>query len=301
MSVSATPRQQRVREIDFRRPSKFSRDQVRRIEIAHETFAQTASSRLSAELRAEFHVGDATTDQLPYSVFMFEEAPDQPLIAVLDADPIDTQVALILDFKLVACLASRLLGGPVDAGDGETTALTSVELVVARRAIEAFVDVLSTTWNDLAGVTFTLSGTATSAMSAQLVPPSEPTLLLHVPTKLGDLESTITLVLPHRSLQPIADKLEHGAYGPDAIDASGAEMQDAVRGVDVELRAEVASVDIPLAEVLCMSEGDVIRLKRPAKEGIVLHVDEVPAYVAQPGRNGNLRAIQIREPWTRQP
>jgi flagellar motor switch protein FliM len=44
--------------------------------------------------------------------------------------------------------------------------------------------------------------------------------------------------------------------------------------------------------------GDVIRLRRPAAQGIVVHVDEVPAYVARPGRNGNVRAVQIEEPWS---
>ena len=61
-------RKNRVREIDFRRPSKFNREQVRRLEHSHDTFCQSASSRLSAELRTELQLGVLGTDQLPYSV-----------------------------------------------------------------------------------------------------------------------------------------------------------------------------------------------------------------------------------------
>ena len=300
MSVSTT-RQQRIREIDFRRPAKFTRDQVRRVEVAHEAFSQAATSRLSAELRAEFRLGDASPDQLPYSVFLHEEAPQQALFAILDVEPIDTQVALIFDLKLAVSFASRLLGGPLDAPEGEC-GLTAVEGVVARRAIEALIDTLSNTWQDLAGITFSLAYTTTSVMSVQLVPPSEPTLFLRMPTTLGPLESEVTLVLPHRSIEPVAEKLEHGHYGPEAGDGhSREEMQSAVRTVDVELRAEVAAIDVPVADVLKLTPGDVVRLKRPVSRGIVVHVDEVPAYVAQPGRNGNVRAVQIEEPWTPSP
>ena len=69
-------RHPRVREIDFRRPSKFNREQVRRIEVAHENFCQSASSRMSAELRTELQLGVLNTDQLPYGVVMAEEVKD---------------------------------------------------------------------------------------------------------------------------------------------------------------------------------------------------------------------------------
>jgi flagellar motor switch protein FliM len=105
-----TPRQSRVREIDFRRPSKFNREVVRRLEHSHDTFCQSASSRLSAELRTEFHVGVLGTDQLPYSVVMGEEVPRQAFITILKIEPLDTELALVMDMPLAQCLVARLLG-----------------------------------------------------------------------------------------------------------------------------------------------------------------------------------------------
>ena len=56
--------------------------------------------------------------------------------------------------------------------------------------------------------------------------------------------------------------------------------------------------DVPAEEELHqMREGDVVRLRRPASKGVVLYAGEVPAHVADPGRNGNFRAVQIRQPW----
>ena len=54
-----------------------------------------------------------------------------------------------------------------------------------------------------------------------------------------------------------------------------------------------------VSEVLALAVGDVIRLRRPADKGMILYAGDVPAYVATPGRNGNVRAVQVRGHWER--
>jgi len=290
-------RHPRVREIDFRRPSKFNREQVRRIEVAHENFCQSASSRMSAELRTELQLGVLNTDQLPYGVVMAEEVPRQALVNLLRIQPLDTEVALIMDLPFALALVARLLGGH-GGPSGQPTSLTDVELTVAHRAVTSFVDSLSSTWHDLADVNLTLDGHAISPMSVQIVSPSEPTLLLNLSAQIDGLMSILTLVIPHSAVERIMSKLEQGHYGPAQIDEkSAADMHDAVGDVDMELRAEVAAIELPMADVLAMRPGDVVRLRRPASKGVVLYAGDVPAHVGDAGRNGNARAVQIRQPW----
>jgi flagellar motor switch protein FliM len=290
-------RHPRVREIDFRRPSKFNREQVRRIEVAHENFCQSASNRMSAELRTELQLGVLNTDQLPYGVVMAEEVPRQALVNLLRIEPLDTEIALIMDLPLALALVARLLGGH-GGPSGQPTSLTDVETTVAMRAVRSFVDALSSTWHDLADVTLEQSGHAISPMSVQIVSPSEPTLLLNLSAMIDGLMSIMTLVIPHSAVEKIMSKLEQGHYGPALIDdKSAADMHSAVGDVDMDLRAEVGAIDIPLADVLRMKTGDVVRLRRPAAKGIVLYAGDVPAHVGDAGRNGNARAVQIRQPW----
>src|SRR5947207_14472326 len=115
-------RQSRVREIDFRRPSKFNREQVRRLEHSHDTFCQSASSRLSAELRTELQLGVLGTDQLPYSVVMAEEVPRQSFITIIKIEQLDTEIALVMDMPLAQCFVGRLLGGGANASTGSHSA-----------------------------------------------------------------------------------------------------------------------------------------------------------------------------------
>lgn len=295
-----SPRQARVQEIDFRRPTKFARDLVRRLEHAHESFCRTASSALSAELRAGFELSVAGTEQLPYGTAMAETHPDS-LLAVLDVAPLESEVALIVEMPLALRLVDRLLGGGGKPREGTADTLTDLEIVILRRAITSIVEPLSATWLDLADVHFSIGSMQTSPMTFQLVPPSEPVLMLHIEARLDGLVSPLVLCIPYRSVAPIVEKLEHRHYeGHDVVDPTAAgKVLEAISAVDVGLRAEAGSKDMKVSEVLQIKVGDVIRLRRPADKGVIVYAGDVPTYVAQPGRNGNKRALKITGRWER--
>jgi flagellar motor switch protein FliM len=289
-----------VREIDFRRPSKFNREQVRRIEVAHENFCQSTGSRLGAELRTEFHVELVGTDQLPYSVAMGQLAA-QALAIELRLEELRTDVVFVLDLPLVRAMVARLLGG--SAGKAKPIArssLTEIEIAVLRRIVNSMVRSLSAAWQDLAGVALSVRSVATSPMTVQIASPSEPTLLLDFSGKLDGTTAAITLVVPHASVEGIMDRFALGHYGAAEVDEQArASMHAAVGRVELEARAEVGAVGLPLERVLGLEPGDVISLKRPASRGIVLAIEDRRAFVATPGRNGNLRAVQVQGHWSK--
>jgi flagellar motor switch protein FliM len=293
------PRQARVQEIDFRRPTKFPRDLVRRLEHAHESFCRTASSGLSAELRASLELTVAGSEQLPYGTAMVQTDQDA-LLAVLNVNPLDTEIAMLIEMPLALRLVDRLLGGGGKPRDVVADSLTDLEVVIVRRALQSLVTPLSATWLDLAEVSFAIASMQTSPMTFQLVPPSEPVLMLHLEARLDGLVSPIVLCMPYRSVEPIVERLEHRHYGGNVDDPGAAgKVKAAISGIDVELRVEAGAVDMKVSELLGLAVGDVIRLRRPADKGMVVYAGDQPTYVGTPGRNGNLRAVQVRGAWER--
>jgi flagellar motor switch protein FliM len=293
------PRQARVQEIDFRRPTKFPRDLVRRLEHAHESFCRTASSGLSAELRASLELAVAGSEQLPYGTAMAGTDQDA-LLAVLNVKPLETEVAMLIEMPLALRLVDRLLGGGGKPRDVISDSLTDLEVVIVKRAVQSLVEPLSATWLDLADVRFEIGSMQTSPMTFQLVPPSEPVLMLHLEARLDGLVSPIVLCMPYRSVETIVNKLEHRHYEGQKIDPGAAgKVRAAVSGVDVELRIEAGAVDMKVSEVLALAVGDVIRLRRPADKGVMIFAGDVPTYVGTPGRNGNVRAVQVTGAWER--
>lgn len=60
----------KIKLYDFRRPDKFSKEQMRTLSLMHETFARLTTTSLSAQLRSMVHVHVASVDQLTYEEFI---------------------------------------------------------------------------------------------------------------------------------------------------------------------------------------------------------------------------------------
>lgn len=284
----------RVRVIDFRRPSKFPREQVRRLQHAHEAFCRSAATRLSAELRGAVRLSVSGVDQLPW-VAAIEEAPADALVAVLELEPHGKPVALVVELPLAACVVDRMLGAGSQARSEAPGGLTDVEVAILRRGISSLVEPLSSTWLDLSGASLGLKEIESSPVSVQLAPPSEPTLVIQIAMTVADLESRLLLLLPHRSVEPVLRRVSRADEDgmPDDGRAEQA-VRNAMQAVEVELRAEVGAVEMPLAAVQALRPGDLVRLERRAEAGVLLRAGDVAAYVAAPGRNGRCRAVQVR-------
>ena len=285
----------RVREIDFSRPSKFVQEQQRRLESAHEAFCRAVATRLSAELLTVIEMEVLAVDQLTWSSAV-GQIPQPSICAVIACDPLETQVLLSAELGLLMRMIERLMGG-----EGRTRFkprnLTEIEIELVRGLFDTLIEQLTITWNELAGVSLSQAGLEAQVQHVNLAPPSEPTLVLTIEVKLEKQSSTLSLVLPYRSVEQILPELSASQYGEAAIDPVSVEMvRDGVAGVTVELRAEVASRLISIGDVLALRPGDVVNFEVPAAHGVRLLAEGVPTHHAQPGRNGNKRAVQVVRP-----
>src|SRR5699024_9688784 len=59
----------KVKDYDFKRPNKFAKDQLRTLEVIHESFARMMSSYLSGALRTYCQAEVASVEPLTYYEF----------------------------------------------------------------------------------------------------------------------------------------------------------------------------------------------------------------------------------------
>jgi len=289
-----TSRRRRVRRLDFTRPSKFTSDQQRRLERAHDNFCRSVSTRLSAELRTAISVELIDTAQLTWANAL-DEVPKRSVSGIVDVAPLDGRVLLTTELALLLGLLERLLGGRGMDRPTERP-LTDVDRALTKRMFQTLLDELSISFNDVADLSFGLVDIETERPPAQMAPLSEPTLAMTFEVKLGRASSTMVLLIPHRAIEPVLRHTPNA--GDDAISAgAAAAVSDALADVVVQLRAEVGSVDMPLERVLALRPGDVLRLDGTAEEGAVtLFADAVGLHRAKLGRNGRHRAVGVLGP-----
>jgi len=295
--TASTRKPRRVREVDFTRPVKLAPDQQRRVERAHETFCRTASTRMSAELRSPIEFEVINIEQLTWSAAL-GDVPQPSMFGVLATKPADTAVLLAMETPLIYRLIERLIGG-----SGQTQAqerpLTEIEIALARRVWVSLLEQLSVVWGELFGLRLELVALESQVANVELAPPSEPTIVITIEVRGPHASSTVSVLVPYRAIAGVADRLA-GQFAdlgeaPHADEAVGQAVRTAVGTVEVEVRAEVGSVELTIADVLALAPGDVLKLGTPASAGVYLCAGDVRLHRARPGKSGSQRAVEIVE------
>jgi flagellar motor switch protein FliM len=289
----APQRRRRLRPVDFTRPTKFTSDQERRLQRTLEAFCRTASTRLSAELRAPLELEVINSSQLTWA-----NAHAQVLAGSVDAiaeiEPIGTRLMVSAEPGLVLGAIELLLGG-TDPSKATERRLSDIDWALARHFFDRMLAQLSVIWTDMVQLELSVAQLETHLETAQLVSVSEPTLSFTMEARFNGISSTVVLLLPWSAIAPVADRFAQRDDAPDRGEEEIRRVRRAVGGVDMTVRAEVASVELPIEQVLALQPGDVLRLDAPADGGITLYADKVPVHRAKPGRSGSRRAVQITD------
>lgn len=285
-------RRRRMRAVDFTRPTKFTAEQERRLGRTLEAFCRTASTRLSAELRVPLEFELLTSSQLTWAN-AHQAVPSSSTSAIFEVEPIGTRMLLSTESTLLLGAIELLLGGSIDGGVKERR-MTDIDQALGRHFFERLLAQLTLIWTDIAGLSLKLETVDQHLETAQMVSVSEPTLSMMVEARLGGMSATLALLIPWSAIAPVADQF---GSREDANGQRGEEERSSVRqavgAVEMIVRAEVASVMMPIEAVLEMKEGDLLRLNTPAAAGITLYADQVPVHTGRPGRSGSRRAVQV--------
>ena len=291
VSQSGQRRAHRLRTVDFSRPTKFSSDQQRRIVRAIETFCQTAVTRMSNELRwtVEFEV--LNTLQLTWAAAQ-AQLPPSSISVIVEVAPVGTRMLLTAEQSFVFVCLECLLGGSPDRPPRERR-MSEIDWSLTRRLFESIVGQMSMVWEELGGVTLT-AGEIDLHDSSQVASVSEPTFTILLECRMNKQSFALALLIPWIAIEPVAANIA-GTDDLHQDDPAGTPaMVHAMSGVPITLRAEVADVDLAVADILALAPGSVVRFGHRCDEGVNLFAENVKLAGASPGANGARRAVQIR-------
>ena len=292
----ATPttgrRGQRMRAVDFSRPTKFTTDHQRRISRAVDAFCLGAATRLTAELRAPIEFETLNTTQVTWSAAQ-ALLPAHSLAVTVVLEPLGTRVLMTVESQFVLTAIEGLLGGTTERAQ-KPRRFSEIDWMLSRRLVEAIVHQLSAAFHDLGGnITLTVEDIAQQITDAtSIASVSEPTFVVMVEARLGPHSTAIALLMPWVAIDPIADLIAGREYTPPGFERDSG-IGAALAAAPVTIRAEVAALDLPVTDVLSLEPGTVIRLGATAADGISMFAENVRIARAQPGANGVRRAIQV--------
>ncbi len=287
-----------VKIYDFRRPDKFSKDQIRTIQMMHETFARLTTTALSAQLRALVGVHVGSVDQMTYEEFT-RSIPNPTTLAIINMDPLRGSAILEIDPGISFTIIDRLFGGKGDPAK-ISRELTDIERSVMESIIVRILGNLREAWSTVLDLRPRLGNIETNPQFAQIVHPNDMVVLISFETKVGEVDGMTNLCIPYITIEPIISKLSaqhwYSSIRKGDSDENRAVIQQRLDTVEIPLRCEVGEVDISLQDVLQLQMGDVVKLTNTSiSSDFVVKVGDRKKFRAIPGRVGNRLAIQIGE------
>jgi len=287
----------KVKVYDFRRPSKFSKDQLHTLHVIHDNYARALSTFLSGQLRMPVQMEVLSVEQLTYEEFMIS-IPNPTILNICSCYPLEGNMILEINPNLGFAILDRLLGGQ---GQGQapvkTRSLTEIEETVMERIVKRMLGYLAKPWENIIEIEPSLDRVENNPQFMQLVSPNEVMMIVSIETRMGDVQGMMNICMPFLVLEPIMDKLSVRLYYSSSAEKYSPEnmslIQNKLATTRLPIKAILGGSRITVKDLLELSVGDVIPLEKRVGAEMDLVIGDNTKFMGKPGMYEGKLAIQI--------
>jgi flagellar motor switch protein FliM len=288
-----------IKDYDFKRPERISKDQMRALQGLHEGFARNFGAFLSGFLRTIVEVRVAHADQLTYAEFI-ASLPNPTSFNLINAPELDGQLCLEISPLIFYPIIDRLLGGSNDEVFIPQRPMTLIETRLVKKILHRGMTTLSEAWETLRTISFTLGEMESNPHIVQIVPPNEVVVVIGFELKLGSRAGTMSLCIPFTVVESLMQDISAENWfrtGRHRTDEQwGRMIAGQLADARLEITALLAETTITVADLRDLEVGDLILTEKPATSPVTVRVGGVPKFLAQVGRHKGNRAVKIVRP-----
>lgn len=289
-------KQQRIKVYDFKRPDKFSKDQIRTLYMLHENFARLLNTYLAAHLRTIVHIDVVSVDQLTYEEFI-RSLPNPSVISIFQMRPLKGTAILELNPNIVFAIIDRLFGGP-GLPPQKSRPLTDIEEAIVKRVIGKTMESLQEAWKQVIPIEPKLEVIETNPQFTQIVPPNDMVVIITLQTKIGQAEGLINICIPYLVIEPIMSKLTTTYWVASSVTKQSSlesisTVQRKLEKTLIPIIVELGRVSITVQELLDLSVGDVLQLETRVNDDLNVMIGHREKFKCKPGLYGKHLAVQI--------
>lgn len=285
----------KIRIYDFRRPNKFSKDQLHTMQVIYENYARSLGTYLSAQLRAAVTCDVLSVEQLTYDEFI-RSIPNPTILCIFSMPPLEGNGIFEINPNLGFAMLDRLFGGP-GLPPEKIRVLTEIEETVMERIAQRMMSYLEEPWSSIVPIQAFLERIDTNPQFTQIVSPSEMVVIVSLETKMGEVLGMINICIPFLVLEPIIGKLSVHYYYSSSIKTKSQGNAEAIKqklqDTRLPLKVILGRTTITVKDLLELSVGDVVPLERSIHQPLEAVIGERTKYLVKPGVSGNKLAVQV--------
>ena len=287
--------EKQIKNYDFARPSKFSKEHLRTMNIIFEHYARLLSTNLPAYLRKNVQVEVINSEAVTYSEFT--NALSNPvLLGIIDFSPLEGNIVIELADNLGYAIVDRMLGGggyPLE----KMRDFSEIELTIIERIFTVCTNLLREPWTNVIQLTPRLMRIETNSQFAQIISPSEMTSIVTLNIRIGNIEGMMNICLPYVCLEKVIDKLNTKYWYSTMQQSDDKSYQEiieiAISKVKIPLRAVLGKSTISVNDFINMQKGDIIKLNSKVEDELAVYVGNINKFTALPGASSGTYAVKI--------
>lgn len=282
---------------DFRRPTKLSREHIRTLQIAYETFARQFTTILTTSLRTVSQVTLLSIEQFTYDEYI-ASLSNPTIVAKVSMEPLPGTA--IVEFSLAIAMTSidHLLGG--SGGPQPERPLTDIETPLLQNLFNRVLGELRYAFEGIVSVRPELNGIEYNPQFVQAGGASDPVIVASFEMRVGAEECVATVCLP---LNMIFPKLQGDRTGVQLSPAQRAAREAAHRNLVAGLESVPLDVAVRFRpmhmrpeELINLRPGDVVTLNHPSTQPLAVTTAGLTFAHAVPGSQGSRLACLIVAP-----
>lgn len=295
--ADSAEQKKKVKVHDFRRPSKFAKDQLKTLRIIYENYSRLLNNFLSGYLRSNVQIEVLSVEPLTFSEFN-NSITNPAVLGIVKFSPLKGSVIMDVSPNVAFAVIDRVLGG-VGQGVEKIREFTEVEMVLIERMLKNFIQSMVEPWQNIIELKPSLEKIETNAQFAQLISPNEIIALITLSIKMGDAEGMMNICIPHMVVEPVTSQLSTRLWFSN-ISANTSEEQKGALHTKIEktpvpVKAILGTTDILVYDFLDLRKGDVLPLKTNVNTEVQVMVGDLLKFYARPGVRKNKLALKITQ------
>ncbi len=284
-----------VKNYDFKRPAKFSKEHLRTLEIIYEHYGRLLATTLPVYLRKNIQVTVASSETVTFSEFT--NALSNPVIlGIINFQPLGGNIILDLAANLGFAMIDRMLGGkgvPLE----KNRDFSDIEMSIIEKILIISLQMMREPWKNVLDISPILERIETNPQFAQVIAPNEMIAIVTLNMKIGDVEGFMNVCLPYFTLESVMDKLNTKYWFSTMQDTNTEDYQmyieSLIKRVDVPLKVVMGNSKISVCDFINLQVGDIIRLDTNVDSELDVYVGNIKKFTAVPGTDKDKYAARV--------
>ena len=284
-----------VKDYDFKRPAKFSKEHLRTLEIIYEHYGRLLSTNLPVYLRKNIQVSVSSSETVTFSEFT-NSLSNPVILGIVDFQPLNGDIIIELASNLGFAMIDRMLGGQGQPLD-KARDFSEIEMIILEKLMVVCMQLMREPWKNVIDINPVMERIETNAQFAQVIAPSDMIAIVTMNVKIGDVEGHMNVCLPFFTLEDVMDKLNtkywFSTMQKESTENYSESLEAMLKRVDVPVRAVLGKSLVSVNDFINLQLGDVIRLGTGVASEMDVYVGNIKKFTSLPGSNGDKYAVRV--------